>query len=134
MRKISPKSGQVRFMSALAEASHLLRVVAGPYPAGDKAKTAQDRAWRRLKTWSRNRVEDIWKARPRVSVSAEELEQLRRIAREREAEDARAVVREAREIIARLEQCLRLSHPQLDREELGEVFGVARGPDSAVGD
>lgn len=132
MRKISPNSGQLRFMSALAEASHLLRVVAGPYPSGDKAKAAQDRAWRRLRTWSRNRVEDIWKARPRVSVSAEELEQLRRIAREREAEDARAVIREAREIVARLEQCIRIQNPQLDREELGSLFGVARGENSTL--
>lgn len=131
MREISTNTGGMR-MDARAEAMRLLRALAGPYPAGDKTKCAQDRAYRRLKTWSRNRVTDVWKGSLRASVSADEIKQLRELVREREADDARAVINEARDVIARLERCIRVQSEKLDRHASGTVLGLVRGPDRAL--
>jgi hypothetical protein len=70
-------------MSSTAEASSLVRQLALPAPAGDTAKSAISRAHRVLKTWTWNRVRDVWHADPRISVSADELHQLRNLVRDR---------------------------------------------------
>ena len=70
-------------MSSTAEASSLVRQLALPAPAGDTTKFAISRAHRALKTWTWNRVRDVWHADPRISVSAEELDQLRNLVRDR---------------------------------------------------
>lgn len=108
-----PENQSELSMSPLSEASVLVHRLAEPRPAGDTTKAAIFRAYRRL-SWSYNRVKDCWYADSRISISAKELDELRRISAEREANDARAILREAREIIARLEQCVRLSSSELD--------------------
>src|SRR5262249_39750030 len=70
-------------MSSTAEASSLVRRLALPAPAGDTTKAAISRAHRVLKTWTWNRVRDVWHADPRIRASAEELDQLRQLIWER---------------------------------------------------
>jgi hypothetical protein len=70
-------------MSSTTEASELVRWLALPAPAGDTTKAAISRAHRILKTWTWNRVRDVWHADPRISVSADELDQLRNLVRDR---------------------------------------------------
>src|SRR5262249_2999373 len=70
-------------MSSTTEASELVRRLALPAPAGDTTKAAISRAHRILKTWTWNRVRDVWHADPRISVSADELDQLRNLVRDR---------------------------------------------------
>jgi hypothetical protein len=133
MKEKSNKPSEISFVSSLAEASFLLRRVAEPRPAGDSVKTALSRAWRRLPGWSFNRIRDVWHADARIKISADELDQLRRTARQDKAEDARQAIREARELIARLEQCIRLQNPDMDREELSARLDMARGEDRSLG-
>ena len=71
MSEFSEKlADEVSSMSALVEASGLLRRVAEPCPAGDTAKAAMLRAWRAVNafcqragipSWSFNRVRDVWR-------------------------------------------------------------------------
>lgn len=75
--------GATQKMSSTAEASSLVRQLALPAPAADSTKAAISRAHRVLKTWTWNRVRDVWHADPRISVSADELDQLRNLVRER---------------------------------------------------
>jgi hypothetical protein len=88
--EMSVKLKEIKFVSTLAEASFLVRRIAEPCPAGDSAKAAIARAHRRLKTWTHNRVVDVWKSDRRIKISADEIEQLRIVARMKE-EEARAV-------------------------------------------
>jgi hypothetical protein len=137
MSEKSNKASEISFVSTLAEASFLLRRVAEPRPAGDSVKAALSRAWRRLPGWSFNRIRDVWHGDQRIRISADELAQLRRAERERRDGDARTAIREARELIARLERLqntVRLQHPNLDSQELSEVLGTARGPNSTLGE
>src|SRR5215470_18089442 len=75
--------GATQKMSSTAEASSLVRQLALPAPAADSTKAAISRAHRVLKTWTWNRVRDVWHADPRIRVSADELDQLRNLVRER---------------------------------------------------
>jgi hypothetical protein len=70
-------------MSSTTEASELIRRLALPVPPGDTTKAAISRAHRILKTWTWNRVRDVWHADPRISLSADELDQLRNLVRDR---------------------------------------------------
>jgi hypothetical protein len=129
MSEKSEKPSELSFVSTLAEASYLVRRVAEPRPAGDSAKAAILRAWRRLAGWSHNRVKDVWYSDHRISISAEEIEQLRRAARMQALErEAKHEYQQLAERIARVEQTLRLGNPHLDRAELDEVCAMARGP------
>jgi hypothetical protein len=70
-------------MISTAEASSLVRRLASPAPVGDTTKAAISRAHRTLKTWTWNRVRDVWHADPRIRVSADELDQLRNLVLDR---------------------------------------------------
>lgn len=96
----------------LREGSRLLRQIARPVEAGDSVKACQRRVHRLLKSWSFNRVRDLWRPDPRVRIKAREIEQLRALARQRSA-DAAAVtdLRELRDRIERLEQLLANNPP-----------------------
>jgi hypothetical protein len=61
----------------------LVRQLALPAPAGDTTKAAIFRVHRILNTWTWNRVRDVWHADPRIRVSADELDQLRKLVRDR---------------------------------------------------
>ena len=83
-------------MSASAEASILLRQIAGKGEPGEYKKEAWARAYRRLSgQWTFNRVKDLWRQEPRAKVSAEELNQLRAAAKVTAGADS--------DVLARLE-------------------------------
>ena len=110
-------------MSALAEASMLLQEIAGPGEPGELKKAAFARAMRKLSgQWTYNRVKDLWRQEPRARVSAEELNELRRIATVR----ARAAV--DRDVIARLEAIearLNQIDPDFHRETSAALRNIA---------
>jgi hypothetical protein len=88
-------------MSALAEASLLIRGLSEPCPAGDKVKAAQGRVARKLngRSWTANRIREVWKADRRLSISGEEIDELRAAMR---AQKEAAGAREFEELRSRL--------------------------------
>ena len=103
--ELSDKSSEKSEMSALAEASMLVRELAEPGSPGETVKAALQRACRRLGGWPPSRVRDLWYADPRISVSADEMNRLRAAARrEREEEQE-----------ARDETPIHQGHPRQDR-------------------
>ena len=90
-------------VNAIMEASQLLRSVAEPVPAGDSVKAAILRAARRLRGWSHNRVRDVWYGDARVRLSADELSELRAVARVKHRDADSAERDELRARIERLE-------------------------------
>jgi hypothetical protein len=74
-------------------------------------KACQRRVYRRLKTWSFNRVRDVWRPDPRIRVRAHEIEQLRSAAVKGHADEAAlADLRTLQQRIERLEQVLTASN------------------------
>jgi len=111
----------------LREASSLLRSLAAPAVAGESIKACQLRVHRRLKTWSPNRVRDLWRPDPRARVQAHEIEQLRQAAAKRRADnEAGAELRELKSRIERLENLLLNSDPEMHRPDLA-ALGQLRG-------
>ena len=74
--KFRKSIGKVKVMSALREASVLVRQIAFP----ETGKAALVRVTRRLKTWTYNRVKDVYYADPRIRISGDEIDYLRAIA------------------------------------------------------
>ena len=95
---MSDKLTERKFMTASAEASTLLRQIAGRGDPGEYKKEAWARAYRRLSgQWTFNRVKDLWREEPRAKVSADELNQLRAAARQ-------TAGAESNDVLARLAQ------------------------------
>jgi hypothetical protein len=121
----SGKRSEVFLMSAVAEASHLLRQLAEPRPVGDTIKAAINRAARRVKI-KVGRVEDIWRQEARA-VRAEEMDAIRRaVMEEARLEYSRLVNR-----IASIEATLRESDPDFHRPQadaLHEARRILDGP------
>lgn len=132
--KDAKKSQQVVFMSAVAEAAHLLKLAAEPRPVGDTVKQAINRAARRVSRFLREpmhagRAEDIWRARARL-IRAEEMDALRKAAQQdRLAQEARNEFAELTARIARLEALALLQRPDLDSAEADALRAMARGQD-----
>ncbi len=105
---MSDKSSEKSEMSALAEASMLVRDLAEPGRPGETVKAALQRACRHLTGWPPSRVRDLWYADPRISVSADEMNRLRAAARrEREEEqEARDELQSIKATLARIEALL----------------------------
>jgi len=83
MKEVSNKATERSVMSASAEAADLLRQIAGKGEPGETKKAAWLRAFRKLRgDWTFNRVKDLWRQEPRARVSAEELTQLRTVAKQ----------------------------------------------------
>ena len=134
---------EVFLMSAVAEASTLLRSVAEPCPAGDSVKSAINRAAKRVarfipphwaSRWHVGRAEDIWRQEAR-GVWAEEMDAIRRAADAKVAQEARNEYRQITARIARLEAALRLSDEEFHRSNvdgLRQSAGLAGGEDSSV--
>ena len=96
-------------MSALVEASTIVRQLADPATAGYCVKAAINSAFNRLRkfNWTYNRVRDVWYAREKVSITADELKQLRRAARlAKEEAEATDEIAQLRSRLARLENLL----------------------------
>ena len=97
MEKVSKSSE----MSAIAEASQLLRIVAEPRPVGDSVKSAITRAARRV-GFPIARAENIWRQEAR-RIDASEMDRLRAVAMQKQEATARDQYTELRERIATLE-------------------------------
>jgi hypothetical protein len=115
---MSDKLTERKIMSASAEASTLLRQIAGKGEPGEYKKEAWARAYRRLAgQWTFNRVKDLWREEPRAKVSAEELNQLRTV--------AKVTAGPGNDILARLEsveQMLRTLASRLPQD--AEFYGA----------
>ncbi len=118
-------------MSAVAEASTLLRDIAEPRPVGDSVKLAIGRSARRVSLFlpqpmAFGRAEDIWRREARA-IRAEEMDAIRKAAKaDRLAQEAKNEFTELKARIARLEAALRIQDedfhsPSLDA--LGRVAG-----------
>jgi hypothetical protein len=116
----SGKCSEVFLMSAVAEASHLLRQLAEPRPVGDTIKAAINRAARRVKIKA-GRVEDIWRQEARA-VRAEEMDAIRRaVMEEARLEYSRLVNR-----IASIEATLRRSDPDFHSTDINGLRELQR--------
>ena len=117
---MSDKSSEngVGRLDAIFEASQLLRRVAEPVPAGDSVKAAILRAARRLRGWSHNRVREVWYCDRRVKLSADEMSELRAVARIKQQSADSAERDDLRARIERLEAILGMAgtaiHPSGD--------------------
>lgn len=89
-------------MSALIEAGGIVRKLAEPRPVGDSVKAAIRRSARRLRGWSISRVKDVWYGDKRICISGDELNELRRAARQQEEAKARDEYAELVERLAAL--------------------------------
>lgn len=123
MSEIFDKSSERKPMSSVVEASGLMRSLAEPCPAGDRVKAALGRSIRRMKrwceangfeVWTDNRVRDVWLADRRISISSEEMDQLRAAARVKKEADLGDRYQQIIARIERLEEALRQ-----EREEHG---------------
>lgn len=118
-------------LNARVEAQSLIRSLAEPCPAGDSVKAGMVRAWRKLPSWTFNRVIDVWKADPRIAIRAAEMDQLRNAAKKREEKAASHELTELRERLARLERLLVSSDEDFHRETIDQVriqaFGLGNG-------
>ena len=97
MEKVSKSSE----MSAIAEASQLLRIVAEPRPVGDSVKSAITRAARRV-GFPIARAENIWRQEAR-RIDASEMDRLRAVAMQKQEATARDEIAELRARIAKIE-------------------------------
>lgn len=89
-------------VSALEEASGIVRYLAEPCPAGDSVRAAILRSARRLRGWSASRVKAVWYADGRTRVSGDELNDLRRIAQINQEAKARVEYADVAEQLAAL--------------------------------
>lgn len=71
-----PENHSEEKMNALCEASGLVRQIAAPATG----KAALLRAYRKLGSWTYNRVKDVYYADGRIKISADEIDELRAIA------------------------------------------------------
>lgn len=126
---------EVFLMSAVAEASTLLRSVAEPCPAGDSVKAAINRAAKRVakfipphwsSRWHVGRAEDIWRQEAR-GVWAEEMDAIRRAADAKVAQEARNEFRELNAKIARLEAAMGISDEDFTRPQ-ADAWRASLGP------
>jgi len=103
-------------MSPMREASQLLRVLARPRPEGESVKATLRRLHTRLHRWRYSRVRDVWYGDRSVRLRVEELDELRRLARQHRAEDpATAELRALQQRIERIEALL-AANPPIDRQ------------------
>lgn len=135
MTEISAKRSESMSGLALSEASKLIRQVAGPCPYGaGSVKAARDRALHRLnefcrhrglRSWTLNRVRDIWTKDRRVCVRVEEAEALRALTK-REKEKANADdVAELRATVAKLAKYAHVLE-RIDAEFFGPEISATR--------
>lgn len=105
-------------MSSAAEASTLLRVVAGPREASDKIKSLIRRAARRLH-WSPSRTKDVWYQDAR-RIDATEMDQLRDVAVQVEIETTK-------QRLLAMRNGLAATDPQFHRETIDALERALRG-------
>lgn len=84
MSEKSEKSSEAMGELLLAEASDLLRQVAGDRRADELMKAVLRRVGRDVKDWTASRIKDVWYRDPRVRIRANEVEYLRALVSERQ--------------------------------------------------
>ncbi|SNS36634.1 hypothetical protein SAMN05216374_0996 [Tardiphaga sp. OK246] len=84
MSEKSEKSSEAMGELLLAEASDLLRQVAGDRRADESMKAVLRRVGRDVKDWTASRIKDVWYRDPRVRIRANEVEYLRALVSERQ--------------------------------------------------
>ncbi|QOZ15927.1 hypothetical protein XI02_13775 [Bradyrhizobium sp. CCBAU 21365] len=102
----SDKASEMSRTTTLDEAAGLLRQIAGDGEAGESVKGVFRRLQRKLTGWSPGRIRDVWYRDRRVRIRAEEVEQLRALAKSRSESGSRDELTELRNRIARLERLL----------------------------
>ena len=118
---------EVLFMSAVAEASSLLREIAEPRPIGDTVKAAITRAARRVGLRA-GRVEDIWRQEARA-IRAEEMDAIRRaVTNRKHMEEARAEALSFSQRLERLERQYLVSDEDFHSPQIDALRGTPRVP------
>jgi hypothetical protein len=133
----SSKNGEIRFMSAVAEAAFRLRHLAEPRPVGDRVKTAIGRA-AKLAGLPFSRAENLWYGEART-VRAEEMDAIRRAEKAREAKEqaARDQAAALGALFAGVAERLRTTDENFHRDDVASLLDAARALgalDSAVAD
>lgn len=121
---MSEKWSERNNMTALAEASRLLKEIAGPGEPGERLKSTWSRAYRALtgSKWTFNRVKDLWRQERRAVVSGDELMELQRVAAARKRKEASAnATDELRREIEEIRAVLERIAPEAFRNELGSL-------------
>lgn len=131
----NPPERTVLLMSAVCEASDLMRTLALPCPPGDSVKAAINRAARRASHYlarpmTFSRAEDIWRKEARA-IRAEEMDALRRAAKREAFKDETAAV-EAR--LARIEAALVAIDPDFHGEAIVALRRALRPAGQAAGE
>ncbi|MGJ5022349.1 hypothetical protein [Bradyrhizobium oligotrophicum] len=111
--EISDKASKMERVATLDEASALLRQIAGRRHADESVKGVLRRLQRKLSDWSPGRIKDVWYRDPRIRVRAEEVEQLRALARPADAIEASDELTELRTRVSRLEHLLEAARAPL---------------------
>lgn len=101
------------------QAAALIKRVADPRPSGDSVKAAIGRAARRL-GWTWNRAKDVWYADARISISADEMQDLKR--RTKEADHDESIL--AR--IERLEAYMLATDAEFHSADIDRLRAMAR--------
>ena len=109
-------------MSSLVEAQSLIREIGGP----GRTKAALFRASMRLRTWTHNRIRDVYNADRRIKISADELRELQAAARANKIEDAKGdpSILELRAQIAAIADRLQRLDPEFHSSQI-EALGAA---------
>jgi hypothetical protein len=121
----SSKNGEIRFMSAVAEAAFRLRQLAEPRPVGDRVKTAIGRA-AKLAGLSFPRAENLWYGEART-VRAEEMDAIRRAEKARAAKEqaARDQAEALGALFAGVAERLRTQDEDFHREDVASLLDAA---------
>ena len=108
-------------MSVLCEASGLVRQIAAPATG----KAALLRAYRRLGTWTYNRVKDVYYADNGVRISGEEIDKLRAMVR-KEAASSDPSIAKLRSQLAVVVRHLKLIDPTFCDPLVEAIGGASR--------
>lgn len=118
-------------MSALAEASVLVRRAAEPRPIGDSVKVAIGRAARRL-GFHYSRTKDLWYGDAH-RIDADEMDALRARSRQRAEQEARADVCLAIERLVGLRAALAAADENFHRASIAALDDALRGMGAEMG-
>ncbi len=126
------RKGDVSKMSALVEASQLVKALASPPMVGDTVKRQIARAARRIPFWSTSRVKSIWYRDERYRIGADDLAKLRLLANKQQQDTGHAELQKLRARVARLEAALRLADEDFHSNQIDALRRSVGDPDSAM--
>lgn len=122
MSRINEKRSEFMAEYSLDEAASLLRQVAGNRRADESMKGVLRRVQRKLKNWKNSRVKAIWYRDKRVRLRAEELDELKSLAKQKvEQKAATDELVELRSIVGRLINIMEATDPSFHGPTLDAV-------------